>query len=128
MPESNFPEWQALRKKSAGFPLAAFVFVRDGLAHTVKSVHGDHSMEEESRHVTGQQLCLGLRDYALQQYGLLARTVLRRWGIERTYDFGRIVFAMVEAGVMRKNDHDSLEDFRGVFEFDEAFGDLSPAI
>jgi uncharacterized repeat protein (TIGR04138 family) len=126
--ELNFPEWQVLKPKAGKFPPAAFLFVRDGLAHTVKMVHGDDSPEEESRHVTGQQLCMGLRDYALRQYGRLARTVLRRWSIEGTEDFGRIVYAMVDAGIMRKNDDDSLEHFRGVFDFDEAFLDLTPAM
>ncbi len=127
MPDMNFPEWHVLRSKAGKFPPAAFLFVREGLAHTVKLVHGDEAAEDESRHVTGQQLCMGLRDFAIRQYGLLARTVLRRWSVQTTEDFGRIVYAMVEAGIMRKNDDDSLEHFRGVFDFDEAFADLSPA-
>lgn len=109
---------------AGGFPPEAFQFVRDGLAHTVRMTHGDGAAEpgDESRHVNGQQLCLGLKDYAVRRYGLLARTVLSRWGIQRTDDFGRIVFAMIEAGLMRKTAEDTLEDFCGVFEFDEAFG------
>jgi uncharacterized repeat protein (TIGR04138 family) len=71
--------------------------------------------------VTGPQLCLGLRDFAIQKYGMLARTVLERWGIRKTDDFGRIVFAMIEAGLMRKSDEDSESDFQGVFDFDEGF-------
>ncbi|MFZ4576133.1 MAG: Minf_1886 family protein [Phycisphaerales bacterium] len=128
MSEINFPEWQDLKPKAGKFPPAAFLFVRDGLAHTVKLVHGEEGGEGDSRHVTGHQLCLGLRDFALIQYGRLARTVLRRWTIESTDDFGRIVYAMVEAGIMRKNEDDSLEHFRGVFDFDEAFGDLTTAV
>jgi uncharacterized repeat protein (TIGR04138 family) len=42
-------------------------------------------------------------------------------------DFGRIVFAMIDAGMMRKTDEDDLADFDNVFEFDEAFADLTPA-
>ena len=68
-----------------------------------------------------QQLCLGLKDHAVRQYGLLARTVLERWGIRATGDFGKIVFAMIDAGLMKKTDDDSLEDFCGVYDFDEAF-------
>jgi uncharacterized repeat protein (TIGR04138 family) len=74
-----------------------------------------------NRHVSGQQLSWGLRDYALQRWGLMARTVLARWGIRETLDFGRIVFAMVENGYMQKQPHDSLDDFRNVFDFREAF-------
>jgi len=76
--------------------------------------------------VSGQQLCLGLRDFAIKQYGLLAKTLLSRWNIKSTEDFGHIVYAMVDAGLMRKNDDDSLDDFRGVFDFDD-LADLSAA-
>ncbi len=80
-------------------------------------------LEDEQRHVTGQQLCIGLRDYAVRQYGMLAKAVLNKWGIHETKDFGQIIFAMVEAGLMRKTDDDTLDDFDGVYEFDEAFAE-----
>jgi len=78
-------------------------------------------VEKFNRHVSGQDLSWGLRDYAIQQWGLLARTVLARWGITRTIDLGRIVFAMVDNGYMQKQPRDSVEDFRDVFDFHEAF-------
>ncbi|MFA6046770.1 MAG: Minf_1886 family protein [Phycisphaerales bacterium] len=112
--------------EATGFPPQAFNFVREGLEHTVKLVHAsaDSRGEDESRHVSGQQLCMGLKSYAIKQYGLLARTVLRSWNIHSTADFGKIVFAMIEAEMMRKTEEDQLEDFVGVFDFDEAFTDL----
>jgi uncharacterized repeat protein (TIGR04138 family) len=120
-------DWKLLREKAGPFPPQAYQFVREGLAHTVKSIHGDTPglPEEEGRHVSGQQLCMGLRDYALRQYGRLAKMVLGSWNIHETGDFGRIVFAMIEAGLMRKTEEDTPEDFQGVFDFEEAFGDLS---
>ncbi|MFI4917431.1 MAG: Minf_1886 family protein [Phycisphaerales bacterium JB060] len=75
----------------------------------------------QSRHVSGQELCLGLRSLAVEKYGLLARTVLRGWGLSTTEDFGKIVYAMVDTGLLRTSENDSLDDFRGVYEFDEAF-------
>lgn len=127
-PQFNF---KAMRERAGGYPPEAFQFVREGLAHTVKLVHGADAAaspplaeDDESRHVSGQQLCLGLRDYALSKYGMLAKTVLEHWSIHRTDDFGRIVFAMIDAGLMRKTDDDNLDDFEGVFDFDEAFGGL----
>ncbi len=118
-------DWKSVREKAGPFPAEAFQFVREGLAHTVRLIHGDAGMtgdlEDETRHVTGQQLCMGLRDFAIVQFGGLARTVLDRWGIRRTDDFGRIVFGMIDAGLMRKTDDDSMDDFRAVYEFDEAF-------
>ena len=115
-------DWKQLQESAGPYPIEAFRFVRDGLAHTVEICHPE--VDEENRHVDGRQLCMGLRDYAQKRYGLLARTVLGRWSIRRTEDFGRIVFAMVEAGLMRKADDDTIDDFVGVYDFDEEFGHL----
>lgn len=85
----------------------------------------DQIAEVESRHVSGQELCLGLRSLAVEKYGLLARTVLRGWGVSTTEDFGKIVYAMVDTGLLRTSENDSLDDFRGVYEFEEAFDGLA---
>jgi len=103
------------------YPLEAFQFVQQGLSYTVQKIHGHKRDPRASRHVTGQQLCHGLREYALLRWGLLARTVLRRWNIHATLDFGRIVFAMVENGLMQKTEQDTLDDFRDVYDFRTAF-------
>lgn len=104
------------------YPPEAFHFVRDGLTYTVQLIHEDPTeLSVDERHISGQQLCLGLRDFAVDQFGLLAGPVLSNWNIKRTDDFGRIVFAMVDAGLMSKTDDDSIEDFRGIYDFDEAF-------
>lgn len=128
-------DWQRMREQ-APFSPAAFQFVHDGLGHTVRSmaqpagadgpdVVGLPGLADEPdpaiRHVTGQELCLGLRSYAVERYGLLARTVLLGWGVRSTEDFGKIVYAMVDAGLMRTSEGDSVDDFRGVYDFAEAF-------
>ena len=113
---------EQVAQESGRYPLEAFEFVRQGLSHTVERIHGDtrHKSEAEC-HVSGKQLSWGLRNYAILRYGQLARTVLSHWGIYRTGDFGRIVFAMVESKIMQKTDDDELRDFEAVFDFDEAF-------
>jgi len=123
------------RPKAGRFPHAAYEFVLAGLGHTVKTVHGaavaeqlsgsEVELEDESRHVSGRQLCNGLREFAILRYGRLARTVLERWNIRSTDDFGRIVFDMIKSKQLRKTDQDRFEDFQAVFDFDEAFADLS---
>ena len=72
-------------------------------------------------HVGGQDLCWGLRDLALERWGLMAPAVLQQWGIKATEDFGRMVFALVDNGLLQKHPHDQIADFEGVFEFDNAF-------
>lgn len=107
------------------YPAEALEFVREGLAHTVRMVHGREPADldvSEHHHVSGRQLCLGLRSLAIEKWGRLSGLVLRRWGVTETLDFGRIVFDMVEAGVLRTSEEDTLEDFRDVFTFEEAFG------
>jgi len=103
------------------YPMEAYEFVQRGLGYTVDRIHADLKDPEASRHVTGRDLCEGLRDFALQQWGLLARTVLNRWNIRKTYDFGRIVFALVDSNWMQKTDDDTIEDFRDVYDFAAAF-------
>lgn len=104
------------------YPIEAYEFVHRGLAYTVDRIHGSGAGEGPAgRHVCGRELCEGLRDYALGQWGLMARAVLRRWNITSTLDFGKLVFAMVDNGLMQKTEHDSLEDFRGVYDFGTAF-------
>ncbi len=119
----------AVVAKTTRYPLDAFLFVQRGLDFTVTRLHGELDDDayfdaddiESSRHVSGQDLCQGLRDFAIKEYGLLARTVLRRWSINTCRDFGEIVFAMVDGGLMRKTDDDSIHDFNNVFDFASAF-------
>lgn len=73
------------------------------------------------RHVTGPELTLACRDFALEQYGLMARVVLEHWGVRGTADFGRIVFALVEVGLLVTQPGDREEDFHDVYHFDQAF-------
>src|SRR6476661_2889289 len=74
------------------YPREAFDFVRRGLAYTVEQIHAEITDPDASRHVSGRQLCEGLRDLALAQWGMVARAVLNRWNLHRTEDFGKIVF------------------------------------
>jgi uncharacterized repeat protein (TIGR04138 family) len=104
------------------YSVDAFEFVRHGLNFTVQKIHGDTKNKAEIEcHVTGRQLSEGLRDYAISRYGVMASTVLSHWGIRRTNDFGRIVFALVESRLMQKTEQDDVRDFEGVFDFDAAF-------
>ena len=114
-------DWTAVAADSP-YPAEAFAFVQEGLGYTSDLMIGDRfGLEELDRHVTGQQLCLGLRDFAIEQYGLRAPVVLRQWGVHRTDDFGAIVYHMVDHGHLRTSMQDSPDDFRAVFVFDEAF-------
>jgi uncharacterized repeat protein (TIGR04138 family) len=78
---------------------------------------------EVRRHVTSTELAWACRDFAQQQFGLLAPVVLGHWGIMRTEDIGRIVFTLVEIGLLVTQPGDHESDFVGVYQFADVFGD-----
>ncbi len=92
----------------------AYFFVRDALDHTVRRL-------ETPRHISGQELLDGMREYALQEFGPVAKRVLSEWGINECVDFGNIVFNLVNEGLLGKTDEDSIEDFMNGYDFHEAF-------
>ena len=112
---------EEILQRDARYDREAYLFVRDALDHTVK--HRGKARGEIREHVSGQELLGGLRIYALQQFGPMVPTVFEHWGIHATYDVGCIVFNLIGAGIFGKTDRDTLEDFRNVFCFQEAFVD-----
>ena len=123
MPPKNFQEVvQLIRKDDSRYEAGAYVFMRHALDHTLTGIK-EREKTSKHRHVTGQELCEGIRDYALEEYGPMALKLLYSWGLNRTEDFGQIVFNLVEFGVFGKTDTDSIEDFNGVYAFEDAFGE-----
>ena len=96
-----------------------YLFVRDALDHTQKAIVKEN--RGTLRHVTGQELLSGIREYAVSQFGPMTVTVLEEWGIRNCQDFGEIVFNMVEVGLLAKTEKDSREDFQSGYDFHEAF-------
>ena len=109
-------------KEDPRFDRKAYNFIRQALDHTVKEVKRKQPERTgKSQHVTGAELLTGIRDYALEQYGPLAKTVLTTWGVKRCSDFGDIVFNLIEYNVFSKTESDRREDFAELYTFDEAF-------
>src|ERR1700733_1557167 len=120
MAKINFAEVvEQICEKDLRYSSDAYHFVQEGLNHTLKSLKrgGQHA----HRHVSGQELLHGLREFALKEYGPMSKAVLNEWGIKTTDDIGQIVFNLVNASVLGKNDTDSPTDFKNVFTFDDAF-------
>ena len=112
--ENFLEKIERLIDQNQQYKFEAYSFVMAALHHTVTKL-------KKPRHVTGQELLEGIRDYAMDQFGAMARTVFNHWGIYETEDFGRIVFALVEAGILRKQPEDKLEDFKNLYDFKEVF-------
>jgi len=100
----------------------AYRFVFEALHHTQQKLKrpAASDLDDDRAHITGPELLYGIRDLALERYGLLAKDVFAHWGVKGTGDFGRIVFELIERGEMRKTERDQLSDFLDVYDFDDA--------
>jgi len=111
-------------KKDPRYSYEAYEFLFQALNHTQKVLGRDpvpdDTAAETKHHVSGPELLQGVRALALQEFGLMARTVLRMWGINRTDDVGELVFNLVAAELMSKTPNDCREDFHAVFDLDAA--------
>ena len=112
-------------RRDPRYAYEAYEFVFQALEHTQKLLGRPPTEEgadpnEPRHHVSGRQLLEGIRDYALQEFGMMARVVFRMWGIQRTDDFGEIVFNLIEAELMSRTSEDCRADFHDVFDLDAA--------
>ncbi len=105
---------ERLRSRNPRFHEKAYLFLLSALHQVVESM-------ERPRHISGAELAEGVRRLALKEFGPMARTVLEYWGVHSTRDLGEIVFALVDAEILIKEDEDRLEDFENVFDFEDAF-------
>jgi uncharacterized repeat protein (TIGR04138 family) len=137
MHTSNFDgTLEQILKQDPRYHRDAYLFLRESLDFTQKT--GPKSGKQETRpaasapeprkpregeeqHVTGQELLQGIRAFALETFGPMTLTVFNEWGIRRCEDFGEIVFNMVEHNLLGKTDKDSRDDFKGGYDFEQAF-------
>lgn len=120
MQKNNFDQVVAeIVQTDRRFDAKAYRFVREGLDFTLK-LH-KRAAGAAPRHVSGGELLEGLRQYTLKEFGPMGKMVLNEWGVNDCADFGRIVFNLVQKGVLGKSDNDRIEDFSEVFTFEEAF-------
>lgn len=101
-------------ERDTRYDVEAYSFVLSALHYTLRKL-GEH------RHISGKELLEGIREYALREYGPMARTVLEHWGVRNTMDFGEIVFNLVDVGLVKRRPSDSKEEFRNVYDFRTAF-------
>ena len=120
MSENDFDNRvNSIRDQDPRYAKRAYYFVRQALDHTLNHVKQENL--GNNHHVTGKELLEGIREYALDQYGPMAKTLLDAWNIKCCQDFGHIVFHLVDAGVLGKTDNDTPEDFAEGYNFTEAF-------
>ncbi len=120
MQEVNFDEVvEKILERDPRFTREAYLFTREALDFTQKLISREN--KGTVRHVTGQELLEGIRQFALQQYGPMTAALLEEWGVKNCRDFGDIVFNMVESGLLAKTEKDTRDDFQHGYDFTEAF-------
>jgi uncharacterized repeat protein (TIGR04138 family) len=121
---THHPKLEEIVRRDPRFAYEAYEFVFASLAHTQQLLDrvppSEGTRPDQDYHVSGRELVNGIRDLALREFGFMARTVFRMWGIDRTADFGDIVFNLIEAGLMSKTAQDDRRHFQDVFDLDEA--------
>ena len=96
----------------------------DAYEFVMQALHFTQSKLKREKHVSGGELLGGIREFAIEQYGPMAKTVFSHWGINKTDDFGNIVFNMVDKKLLSKTAEDSVDDFKDVYDFQAAFGNV----
>ena len=120
MQEINFDEAvEQILARDSRYRRDAYLFVREALDYTQRLVGKE--TRGQIRHVTGQELLDGIRQFALNQFGPMVVTVFEEWGVRNCRDFGEIVFNMVESSLLAKTEKDTRDDFRNGYDFTEAF-------
>ncbi|GAB4275017.1 MAG: hypothetical protein Tsb0018_06470 [Opitutales bacterium] len=120
MPKDFNEVVDCMLKADNRYERGAYQFMREALDHTFKSLAKEREMQPNT-HISGLELLDGVKDYALSEYGPLAKTVLNAWGVENSEDLGNVVFNLIEHGVFAKSEEDTPEMFKSGLDFEEAF-------
>lgn len=113
-PTETWKKIRGIARKDTRYKEEAYSFVMAAIEKTIDGL-------TEARHVTGGELLDGIRRYAMQQFGPMAKEVFNFWGIFTTEDFGAIVFNLVDAGLLSTSESDSLQDFARGYDFRKIF-------
>ena len=92
----------------------------DSYEFVAQALHFTQKRMKRKGHITGRELLEGIREFALEQYGPMAKAVLNHWGITKTEDFGNIVFNLIEKGLFARTAADSRDDFKDVYDLETA--------
>jgi len=118
------PKLSEVVRRDPRYAYEAYDFVFHAIQHTQRATGREAPPEGEAaqkrHHVSGPELLEGIRQLALQEFGMLAKTVFHSWGLRTTDDWGNIVFNLIDAELMSRTSEDRRDDFHAVYDFDQA--------
>ena len=112
-----------IRDRGPSYRREAYGFVVAALGHTVDALPAERRADPERRHLSGQELLRGTVELARREFGLMAPTVFREWGVLASTDVGEMVFQLVEAGQLSARGEDRREDFAGGLDLQHALSE-----
>src|SRR5437899_10322834 len=120
------PKLAEVVQRNPKYAYEAYEFVFQGLNYAQKLLGREPPREkpdqedaEQKYHVSGPEWLQGIRALALRELGLMARTVFHMWGVERTDDYGEIVFTLIDAVMVSKKGEDRRVECLCVMDMDE---------
>ena len=136
---------RSLLARDSRYPADAYQFIEDALNYAADSLAlelQEYDLTYDNldpfdfennrqRHFTGEQLCEAIRLHAINQFGYLAKVVLRAWNIDSTSCFGDLVYNLIDVGLLSKSESDARSDFDNVYQFDDVFEtglEINPSI
>jgi uncharacterized repeat protein (TIGR04138 family) len=108
----------SILKRDKRFAPHAYFFLKDTLDFILKRIA--ETSGGQARHVSGPELLAGFRDFALEQFGPMAATLMAEWGVHQCSDIGDMVFHLIEEQIFGKQESDCKEDFAGTFNLEDA--------
>jgi uncharacterized repeat protein (TIGR04138 family) len=96
-------------------------YMPDAYEFTMQALWFAQKKLKRQGHISGKELLEYIRKFALEQYGPMAKTLIQFWGVQKTEDFGEIVFNLIDTGLMKKTEEDTLDDFSTGYDFNQAF-------
>lgn len=107
----------SIKEKNVKYPEKAYLFA----FKILKDLAKNNKNQQKSENIKAANLLITFRNYALNEFGPMTASVLQEWNICSCRDLGNVIFDLVNAGVLEKDETDRIEDFEEIYDFNEAF-------
>src|SRR5262245_41361399 len=114
MSPNEIPFWDAverIRERDPRYRREAYGFLLLALGATVAALPEERRQDPARRHLSGPELLHGLVEVARSEFGAMAPTVFREWGLANSQDVGELVFQLVDCGQLSARPEDRRADY-----------------